>query len=86
MALLRPGIGVAYILIFSVVSIGSGLVSGDMTDSGLGISLVRLLQVPSKVRDGLMRADEGGLFSGLGLIMGDFLAMNCGDFCVASFE
>ena len=48
-----------------------GLVSGHMRDSGLGISLFRLLQVPRKVPHGLMQGDDGSLFLGLGLILGD---------------
>ena len=41
--------------IFPVVRVDFGLVSGDTTDSGLGISLFRFLQVPSKVPDRLTR-------------------------------
>jgi hypothetical protein len=43
-----------------------------MSRSGLGISLFRFVQVPSKVPHGLMQIDGGGLFSGLGLVLGDF--------------
>ena len=34
-----------------------GVVSGDMRDSGLGISLSRFMQVPSKVPSGLMQVE-----------------------------
>jgi len=66
-----PRTAVVYIFHFPVVRVDFGLVSGDTGDSGLGISLFRLMQVPSKVPDRLTRTHQGGLFSGLGLIMGD---------------
>jgi len=58
----RPGTAVIYIFHFPVGRVDFGLVSRDTGDSGLGISLVRLVKVPSGVRDGLMLADDGGLF------------------------
>ncbi len=48
---------IAYIFHFPLVSVDSGLVSGDVRDSGLGISLFGLWQVPSKVPDGLMQVE-----------------------------
>src|SRR5881397_3105157 len=68
---------IAYIFHFHVVRVDFGLVSGDVRGSGLGISLFRSLQVPSKVPTGLMQVETGGLFSRLGLIMGDFLVAVC---------
>src|SRR5437899_4160041 len=44
---------------------------GDMADSGSKIGLSRSFHLPSKVRDGLMQVDGGGLFSRLGLILSD---------------
>src|SRR2546428_12086704 len=41
---------------------------GDMADSGSKIGLSRSFHLPSKVRDGLMQVDGGGLFLGLGVI------------------
>ena len=58
---------IAYIFRFLVLRVDSGLVSGDMGDSGLGISLFRFMQVPSKVPDGLMQVDGVVCFRGWGL-------------------
>jgi len=63
---------IAYIFRFLVLRVDFGLVSGAVKDSGLGIRVFRLLQVPSKVPSGLMQVEAGGLFSGLGLVLGDF--------------
>ena len=59
--------GVAYIFHFHVERVGFGLVSGDVRSSGLGISLFRFMQVPSKVPDGLMQVDEAVYFRVWGL-------------------
>ena len=48
---------IAYIFHFHVVRVDFGLVPGDVRGSGLGISLFRFMQVPSKVPDGLMQVN-----------------------------
>jgi len=58
---------IAYIFHFPILRVDSGLVSGDVRDSGLGISLFRLGQVPSKVPDGLMQVDAVVCFRDWGL-------------------
>ena len=63
----RCGMAIAYIFHFPLVRVDSGLVSGDTGDSGLGISLFRFLQVPSKVPDGLMQVDAVVCFWDWGL-------------------
>jgi len=58
---------IAYIFHFPIVSVDSGLVSGDMRDSRLGISLSWFLQVPSKVPSGLMQVDAAVYFRDWGV-------------------
>ena len=63
---------IAYIFHFPVVRVDSGLVSGDMKDSGLRNSLFRFMQVPSKVPDGLMQVDGVVCFRDWGLFWAIF--------------
>ena len=66
-ALPRRGMAIAYIFHFPIVRVDSGLVLGDVRDSGLGISLFRFMQVPSKVPSGLMQVDAVVCFRDWGL-------------------
>ena len=66
-ALLRRRTVVVHIFHFLSSEVDFGLVSGDVRDSGLGISLFRFMQVPSKVPDGLMQVDEAVHFQVWGL-------------------
>ena len=68
----RPGMAIGYIFIFLVLRGKFGRVSGDMGDSGFEISLFRFFAVSRKVASGLTHGEDGGLFSGIGLILGEF--------------
>lgn len=61
-ALPRRGSAVVYISYFPVRRVDFGLVSGDMRDSGLVISLFGFMQVPSKVPDGLTQTNGVAYF------------------------
>ena len=79
---------IAYIFHFPIARVDSGPVSGDMRDSGLGISLFRFMQVPSKVPNGLMHVDEAvcfrdwGLFWAISRLSSWFKAGFRGDVCL----
>ena len=66
---------IAYIFHFHVVRVDFGLVLGDVRDSGLGISLFRFLQVPSKVPDGLMQVNGVVCFRDWGLFWAILVAV-----------
>src|SRR5213593_1666024 len=58
---------IAYIFHFPIVRVDFGRVSGDIRDSGPGISVFRFMQVPSKVPNGLMQVDLVVCFRDWGL-------------------
>ena len=71
---------------FRVLRSESGLDSCDSSRSGLGLSPVGRCRLPLKEQGHCMRVEIDASDPGFGLILGDFLALKCGDFCVAGFE